>query len=96
MPRRAAKRDANESHLLALARTAGAYVIRMHEDQGFDVLLLHRARVLIVEIKDEKKRPSSRKLTDNEANLQDICKSRKVPYYVVQSEQELLRLLNEK
>lgn len=90
---RANRRDANDQDLTRLARQCGAVVLKMKPGQGFDLLVCHRGRVLILEIKDGKKPPSARKLTDQEQEVKSLCESRGVSYHVVSTEAELLKLL---
>ncbi len=87
------RRDANDSALTKIARQCGALVVKMRPGQGCDLLIVHRGRVLIVEIKDGAKPHSARKLTKQEQGLKDQCEYRGVPYYIVESEEDLLRLL---
>ena len=89
----AARKDANDAPLTLTALRLGAFILHMEPGQGFDWLLFHRGRVLIVEIKDGTKMPSQRQLTETEKTCQSICVSHKVPYHIVESEQDLLDLL---
>ena len=89
----AARKDANDVALTALARKLGAFVLHQDPGAGFDWLLFHRGRVLIVEIKDGAKPPSQRHLTDTEKTCQSICLAHGVEYHIVRNEQDLLALL---
>ena len=90
----APRKDANDAALTKLARQCGAYVIHAEPGQGFDWLLFHRGRVLIVEIKDGTKPASHRQLTRQEQEVQSICQAHRVPYNILLDEQELLALLS--
>ena len=90
----APRKDANDAALTKLARQCGAYVIHAEPGQGFDWLLFHRGRVLIVEIKDGAKTLSHRQLTPKEQEVQSICQAHRVPYNILLDEQELLALLS--
>ena len=46
------KRDANEREIITVARHAGAHVIQMDKNAGFDLLVIHRSGVHIVEVKN--------------------------------------------
>lgn len=89
----AARKDANDAALTALARKLGAFVLHQEPGAGFDWLLFHRGRVLIVEIKDGTKMPSQRQLTETEKTCQSMCKVHGVKYHIVRGENDLLTLL---
>lgn len=46
------KRDANEREIIAVAKHAGAHVIQMDKNAGFDLLVVHPKGVFIVEVKN--------------------------------------------
>jgi hypothetical protein len=65
--RRAARRDANEREIIEALRKAGAYVKQINDEGAFDLLVWHAGKTLLLEVKDGKKPPSARKLTEAEA-----------------------------
>ena len=66
--RRAAKRDRNHQEIVAALRKVGATVVDLGAvGQGVpDLLVGHRGKTLLMEIKDGEKRPSARHLTDDQ------------------------------
>lgn len=95
MPKHAARIDGNQADLDRLAAGLGAVVIRasVAPELGFDRLIAFRGRLHIVEVKDGGKAPSKRRLTENEARLRDRLEAVGVAYNVVETENDLLRLL---
>ena len=91
----APRKDANDAALTKLARQCGAYVIHAEPGQGFDWLLFHRGRVLIVEIKDGTKPASHRQLTPKEREVQSICQAHNVKYNIILNERDLIALLEQ-
>lgn len=87
------RKDANDAALTQIARQCGAHVVKMAPAAGFDLLIIFRGRVLIIEVKDGSKPTSARNLTKSEQELKDQCEYRGVTYHVIKSETELLRLL---
>jgi len=69
MARRAAAVDANQPEIVKALRSVGATVQHLHTvGKGCpDILVGHRGRNFLLEIKDGAKVPSARKLTDDEA-----------------------------
>lgn len=67
--RRAARRDDNEQEIVKALRRAGAYVAYI--DTPADLIVGYRGRTIIMEVKDGRKPPSARKLTDNEQKFHD-------------------------
>ena len=67
--RRAAKKDANHVEIVAALRKAGATVVDLGAvGHGVpDLLIGHRGKTMLMEIKDGNKPPSARKLTPDEA-----------------------------
>lgn len=89
----AARKDANDAPLTLTALRLGAFILHMEPGQGFDWLLFHRGRVLIVEIKDGSKSTSRQQLTETEKNCQSICNAHGVKYHILRNENDLLTLL---
>ena len=84
--RRAARTDGNHAAIASALRRV-AIVLDCHgaPEMGCDLLVLTRGRVLFVEVKDGALPPSRRKLTEQEARVQRLCRSAGVPYLVVGS-----------
>lgn len=93
--RRAAKVDANQSAIVAALRGLGALVEPMHAvGGGFpDLLVMHRGRTFLVEVKDGGKPPSARKLTPDQVTWHAAAESRGIPVHIVKSEAEAIELL---
>lgn len=64
--RRAARRDDNEQDIIASLRMAGAYVKVVNDEGAYDLLVWYNGHTLLLEVKDGKKPPSARRLTDAE------------------------------
>ena len=92
---RAARVDANQAELVAIARKCGASVLHLHTlGRGApDILLGHRGRNLLVEAKDGSKPPSRRRLTPDEAEFHSDWKGQVT---IIESVDDLIALLNGK
>jgi Holliday junction resolvase len=90
--RRAARRDDGEREIIDALRKAGAYVKQVNDEGLADLLVWHGGRTLILEVKDGKKPPSARKLTDAEQKFHNDWPGDNL--FIVNSVEEALRLLN--
>lgn len=92
MPRYAARADANQREVVDALRRAGAMVVSLHRVGGGvpDLLVGHRGRNLLIEVKDGNKPPSKRSLT---AFQDEWHASWKGQVATVTSWQEALRLI---
>ncbi len=86
----AQKRDINEQELIKLWRGVGCVVIPMDKSAGFDLLVIHRGEVHIVEIKDGEKRW---RLTPHEREVCTQLGAVNVPYSIVTNRREALELI---
>lgn len=84
------KRDANERELIRLWRALGAMVIQMDRNAGFDLILVYRGVIYIVEVKDGSK---SWSLTENEETRKNLFEIAGIPYNIITNEQEALTLI---
>ena len=89
--RRAARRDANEQEVIVALRNAGAYVKQINDEGFADLLIWFRGRCLIVEVKDGKKPPSARKLTEAEQKFHDEYPGDNL--FIVNSAEDALAIL---
>ena len=65
--RRAARVDANSEQIVSALRACGAYVRIVTQGDGLpDLLVGYRGYTLLLEVKDGRKPPSQRKLTEAE------------------------------
>lgn len=65
--RRAARVDANQEQIVSALRACGAYVRIVTQGDGLpDLLVGYRGYTLLLEVKDGRKPPSARKLTEAE------------------------------
>lgn len=88
--RHAAKRDANESQLVEVARKLGALII---QSPPLDFLVFHSGRWVPTEVKN----PDGRnRLTDWQVKFLGYCKERDAPVYVWRTEADVLDSLNAK
>jgi hypothetical protein len=87
--------DANQKEIVTELRKVGAEWIPMNGDPeiGFDGLIAYRNRLLVAEIKDGSKPPSERKLTAGEEKRKAQLERRGVPYNVILSIDDALRLI---
>ena len=85
----AQKRDVNEAELIALWRGVGCVVIPMDKNAGFDLLVIHRGEVYIVEIKQEGKYH----LTEAEKSRCIQVELSGVPYSIIQTADDALRMI---
>lgn len=78
MSRYARKVDANHGHVVAALRQVGAWVWSTAAiGGGFpDLLVWHRGRYTLLEVKDGAKPPSARALTDAERAFLETCPGR--------------------
>lgn len=68
--RRAARVDANQEQVVSALRACGAYVRIVTQGEGLpDLLVGYRGYTLLLEVKDGRKPPSARKLTEAEAKF---------------------------
>ena len=73
------KRDKNEPEIVNEFERLGYHVIRMARTAGFDLLVIGKGKVYIVECKN----PEGFHFTKAEEDLQLECESRGVAYHIV-------------
>lgn len=70
--RRAARIDANQDQIVSALRAAGAVVRIVTQGNGLpDLLVGYRGHTILMEVKDGRKAPSARKLTEAEQKFFD-------------------------
>jgi hypothetical protein len=69
--RRAARRDDNEDEVVNALRSRGVFVKKINDGGTFDLLCYHRGKTVLLEVKDGKKPPSARKLSDAEQKFHE-------------------------
>jgi hypothetical protein len=69
--RRAARRDDGEDEIVDALRAHGVYVKKINDEGTFDLLCCYKGRTVLLEVKDGKKPPSARRLTDAEQRFHD-------------------------
>jgi len=90
--RRAAKIDSNQNEIVEALRRCGASVLITSQLKNcFDILVGYNGINYIVEIKDGKKPPSQRKLTQGEIKFRDNWRGGK--YYVIESVDDALKMI---
>lgn len=89
------RKDANHRDIVEALEKSGVHCIDMTGDPaiGFDLLLIYRSHKEIVEVKDGDKPESARRLTDGETNRKTEVERRGVPYRIVESVDDALRLM---
>lgn len=90
--RRAARRDDNEREIIDALRAAGAYVKQINDDGTFDLLVWFNNKCLLLEVKDGKKPPSARRLTEAEQKFHDEYPGNNL--FIVNSVAEALSMLD--
>lgn len=85
------KRDANEGLIVSFYERIGAYVEKQSESASFDLLVIYRGMIIIVEVKDPAKfakkltpyEAACNMLTPDQVNMKFQCERRNVKYWVV-------------
>lgn len=85
------RRDDNEPQIISTLRAIGIQVWQL--DQPADLLCLKARTFFVVEVKDGSKKPSARKLSENEQRFFD--ETRGAPRFVVEDVDEALRVARE-
>jgi len=84
------KRDGNEKEIIAFFIKAGASMVQGSIGQGYDLLVLYRGLLHVVEIK----MPSERKhLTESEKSLKHMAESHGIAYNVITSVEEAAEMI---
>jgi hypothetical protein len=92
--RTASRKDANHNEIKKALEKVGAYVIDTHQlKNAFDMIVNFRGKSYIVEIKDGKKSPSARKLSEGEQICADKLNNVGVKYHIVESVDEAMQLI---
>lgn len=91
--RRAAKVDDNQAEIVAALTAAGAKVQSLSQiGQGVpDLLVGYQGRLMLVEVKDGNKIPSSRKLTDDQQKWHGRWEG--YPVHIVETVAQALELI---
>jgi hypothetical protein len=85
------RHDANQAEIVAALRSMGATYVQQDRNAGFDILVLYRGRMHLVEIKSGKRW----KLTPNELRMQGDAWGQCIPYNVITTPDEMIQLLQE-
>jgi hypothetical protein len=93
--RRAAKVDANQREVAQAMTKCGAWVVDCSRvGEGYpDLNVVHRGRVLFVEVKDGSKPPSARKLTPAQVEFHARAEAHGVTVHVVKDIDEAIDLI---
>ncbi len=93
--RRAAKVDRNQPEIVKALRDIGACVIITSQlKNAFDILVIAKGKVYIVEIKDGLLPPSSRRLTEGELKCKAKVEAAGGKYHVINSIEEAIKLVS--
>jgi len=88
--RRAAKVDDNQGDIVALFRRLGWSVLLIHQiKNACDIMVAIDGITVAVEIKDGKKQPSQRKLTEGERKFKDGWNGH---WHLIESEDDVINL----
>jgi hypothetical protein len=94
---RIAKVDKNQPEIVAALRKVGAVVKHTHTIKNlFDILVFHKGKIYCVEIKDSKQPKSKKRLTPGEEQCRSDMESVGVKYWVIESIEEALEMINVK
>jgi hypothetical protein len=88
----AGSRDKNEAPITELLRRWNVRYWLMAEGAGFDILVF-LSPMIALEIKNPDMPPSKRKLTDAEQECKEYCDAIGIPYYVVETPEEVVEIL---
>lgn len=91
LSRHANRRDANEAAIVNALRTVGAEVHR--HDEPLDLCCGWAGRWHWIEVKDPKKPPSERTLTENQACFIARCRALGLPAHVVLTAEDALQAI---
>lgn len=92
--RRAAKIDSNQPQIVKALRRSGAFVILTSQlKNAFDLLVIYRGIIYIVEVKDGEKVKSKRKLTEGELLCQYGVESHGAKYHIIESVDDALKMI---
>ena len=92
--RRAAKIDSNQPQIVKALRRSGAFVILTSQlKNAFDLLVIYRGTIYIVEVKDGEKVKSKRKLTEGEMLCQHGVESHGAKYHIIESVDDALKMI---
>jgi uncharacterized protein with PhoU and TrkA domain len=84
------RRDTNQAEIVAAAEKIGAACVQQSRTAGFDILVLYRGKLHVVEIKNGKRWA----LTPNESKMLDECIRQGVEYNIITSVDEMVEMLN--
>lgn len=91
----AVRRDDNHADIVKACRKHGAHVIDVATvKNAFDILVAFKGQLLCIEIKDGSKPPSKRLLTEGEIKCKNSLEAVGVRYWVINSTDEMIHLLN--
>lgn len=92
---RANRKDANHKAIESAFHRAGAETIdcTIAPALGFDLLVAHRGRLHVVEVKDGNKPPSERKLTEGEQKRKAQLEVKGIAYNVVETTDDALKVI---
>lgn len=87
--------DANQAEIVDALRKVGCGWLGLSGDPslGCDGLVVWRGKILVCEIKDDKKPPSQRKLTPTEAKRKLWCEVHRIPYVILLNPDQALEAI---
>jgi hypothetical protein len=99
--KRKARTDANQTEIVKHFRDHGFYVLHVHQLKNcVDIMVSKGLVTAAVEIKDGKKVPSARKLTDGELKFKEewrglwrLCESKEDAYKIMVEMEEYINLI---
>lgn len=87
-------RDDNESLITEVLRRYGVPYRKGSDTDGYDLLVM-TSPMRLVEIKNPSQPPSKRGLTDVELVTKEWCDLNNIPYDVVETPEEMVKILSE-
>lgn len=86
-------RDGNEKEIIEIIKCYHLeYSMGMPGD-GYDILLQTSPMVLI-EVKDPGQPPSKRRLSEDEESKKNYCIKMNIPYYVIETPEEMVKIID--
>jgi len=95
--RRDARVDVNQPNIVKGLRSLGATVLITSQlKNAFDILVGYKGKLHIMEIKDPEKSPSKRRLSEGEDKCKKAFEKVGVPYNVVLSLDDAMKVIGER
>lgn len=88
------KRDANEKNLFPVLKARNIKFTQLIPGQGADLILWVNP-MIVVEVKNPELSVSEQELTEKEIETRDYCEIAGIPWFLVKTEEDLLKIIND-